>query len=303
MKNVYFAFLFFAGLLFSSCDNKLKSTQDFWIDNPLAHEIVVVVDETEYKIPPLAGVSVTLESGVHNLKYDGLSVDFLSKRCNQAVVLNPTLSNYFLGYNAFFDEKDLEKGDEQLEKITEAYLFDYEFEPGAVVKAPFKLTNDLFIERYDYYWNFDIMTPFPSVVSVREDAASALSVLVQSKLFREKDYLEFANGILPEGYVFPKNTTKLSDLQPFVLVPEAMYPECQDARYIGDEINAKFDSLKIVAGDEFNAVLFRLERMSYDDRIINRDMESECEEDFGKKLLEIDRRIRSVGSKSAFVIN
>lgn len=301
MNRFYQLCLFLVTLSLISCENKLKTTQNFWVDNPLEKEITVTIDDKDYNIPASSGVMVTLESGVHNLKYDGQQIKFLSKKCNQGVLLNPTLSNYVLGYNAFFDKDDLVKGNEQLEQIAKGYLFDYEFEPGVVGKAPFKLANGLFIEQYEYFWNFDVANSFPSVLTVDRNSTS-LGVVIQSKLFREREYLEFAKDMLPNEFTFPKNNQKLSELPAFTLVTQEMYPECSESKYIGDEVNARFDSLKISSGDEFNKILFRLEQMSYDTRIINYRLKDPCEEGYFKKIKAIDKAIRSVGERSAFVI-
>lgn len=297
-----------------SCTNSNQhpTTKAMSIDNPLATEIVVKLDDVSYTIPAQTSQQIELSVGKHQLTYNGETVNFISKYCDQGAIINPTLSPYVFFHKLYVDPDNLERAAEQWAKFEKESLHDYTLEDGTVIQVPLRVTNDLFIEQYEYYWHYGIDTPFPNASAISEDY-SYLSVVVFSKMFRLPDfeaYLVENEALLPDGmYIKGNGPTRLSDLKPFQLVDSSITYPCDKTNEMIHAVEQKFDSLSIVSNSEIPGVIYRLSRMRYEDSTLNYDNAKQCDEantpreqQFMTVVLKTAKALDSMGAMNAFVI-
>ncbi|GBU07560.1 hypothetical protein AwDysgo_08910 [Bacteroidales bacterium] len=299
---VYFSLL----VLLSSCDfNKRNSVSKiFWIDNPLETPITIHIDEEAHTIAAKSVLLLEIPSGLHRLEYNKEQVNFVVKPNSKEVIMNPTLSNYVFHHEMYSLEE--EGAEEQADRFRETYLYDYYLESGDTIRVPFKLVNDLFIERTSYYWHLNPTEPYKEVDYISMEGSNLLSV-VRSKMFRERNFYRHYEAFLPDNFQFPKNETKLSDLKPFEFMPENLrHCDCAGLDIILQLKLAQFDSLQIVDATEFKALYDRFSIKNRADRL-----ETDCGPDYPNLGAEseywivrkaLEKSILKLGVSNAFIV-
>lgn len=229
--------IFFALLLTVYGCSSPNGTKEYLVDNPTDERIAILIDKQSYEIPANAFVKVSIPYGQHELTYDGKKVRFVMVPCDQEVIINPTLSNYVLFYQLYFNPLN-GLDDEAKATIEPEYKFDQILPNGDTVKVPYIAVNDLFIERYKYYWHQGVDQPIKEniVLRTKEDYRA----VPQAKLFREREFRAYID--FPSDIVFTKTATSYESIEktdPFSSFSFA----CPSATAILNQRKAKYDSL------------------------------------------------------------
>lgn len=309
MKPIYYFFLVLFGIsLLGSCKNNNNNTlpgKTFRIDNPTANPILVTIDDSTYQLPASSGKNVLLKYGSHTLTYNNQSVKFVAIPNDEEVILNPTLSNYVLYYE-LFKIKGKEINMKEVDMIAPAYQFPYILASGEVVKVPFKLTNNLFIERYEYYWNLGLNEQLRDGLTVAGE--TKLTTVIRSKIFREQEFFTYmGKDYFPENFSFPKNTTPLNDL-PELQLYAGLSCDCEPAQKIVLLKQRQFDSLKTVTDpQQVKNIYDRIRQGIYQE--VNIELEKQCSPRYNKNLKNNFDSVRvvllgakAIKEKSAFII-
>lgn len=188
MKRIFI--LFAVALSVYSCSQP-EEIKEYLVDNPTDQGITISIDTQSFEVPAKSFVKVPISYGRHELTYQDKKVNFMMIPCDQEVIINPTLSSYVLFYEIYFSPT---KGLDEDAAIKPEYKFDQVLPSGDTIKVPYVAVNDLFIERYKYYWNQGVEKPIEEEVKV----APKYSSVIQSKLFREqefRDYVSFPQDI------------------------------------------------------------------------------------------------------------
>lgn len=223
---------------FISCDEyKAPSSKVFQVDNPLTREIAIEIDGNALVIPATTAVPIALEFGKHTLTYNKESICFYAKKCEQEVVLNPTLSNYIFYHEFYTDPNNANKVAAEIEQIEQAYLYDFDLGDGEIYEVPFKVLNSLFIEQDANFWHYGVDTSYPTSETIHQGSTS-LSVVVKSKLFRESDFLDYAADMFVEGFRFPApEIQNLSLIEPDIKVEESFFDfDCEEAAHTAKQM-------------------------------------------------------------------
>lgn len=298
--------LFF--LAFSSCTNSGKYPQSklIWIDNPTNAEISIKLDETNYTIPAVSTIDLDLPIGKHQLTYNGQSVNFVSKYCDQGMILNPTLSTYI-----YYGELFIEDGvnyEEEWNKLAKDILTDYQLSDSTIVQLPFQITNDLFIEQYKYYWQYDINTPFPKGVSIQEGTGFSKSIMMK-KMFRKDEFVSYLKAEeieLPTDLNLEGNSPKtLGELEPFQIVDLSITYPCDETNKMLKSVAQQFDSLSVIPAEDLQYFFMRLRNnpdLNYDNAKKCDETNTPNEEKFMKIAIATAKTISNLGAHNAFVI-
>lgn len=270
-RKTIFQFWIVALLLSTvSCDDVLKSSWEYQIDNPLDTEIVIKIDEKEYTIPAKTTQDVKITEGKHTLTYNGSSVNFVTKANSQksVTVMNPTLSNYMLHAYFYISEKARTN---DVSALYEANSYTYNSDAG-IVQLPVKVLNALFIEKNHDNW----------ALGLDQDAKSEIRSSVPGKkkvfckLYREAEYMEELAEELPEGIVFPVNKLKLSEQPAYVFPTESFLCDCEVANEFVRDLESRWKKMIADPSDIFQDV----GRLSYDAVVETTSMDRECGEQF-----------------------
>lgn len=260
MKIKLLSTLFCGICLFTtSCvQNSSKPSCDaytYFADNPLEQAIKFTIDDKEYIIEPKTNVEIPLNPGKHTLSYNGSSVKFFTrpKSTELETIFNPTLSNYILIPNLYMlkgaDQNDWQVNsrlNSQSGKDQHTYNHN-----GASITLRYKNVNSLFIYQDEHKWRTSLneQVKEEKKISNREMSKSK-PVTVQYQIVRERDVREIEGVVLPEGFKFPQNTSKLSELEPYEMFPRSMRKDCYALNKEMDRISAEFK--KMVDGNPKN---------------------------------------------------
>lgn len=308
LKTQTFFFLL-SVFLITSCTSG-NSSKSFLVDNPTDESITVRFDDNSYEIPALGGTIVELIYGQHTMEYNGNQVKFLVIPCDQDMIINPTLSNYVLSYQAYYD---IEKGfnEDDITDITAAYLFPLVIASGDTVIVPFKVMNPLFIERYEYYWNFGLQDAHKEVQRIRLDKNFTRSTLIQSNLYREKDFRTREN--IPTDINFSKTYTSYADIA--VVTSDSLFgglvSDCEGLNEVIAIRKAKFDSLLVCKPEDSKRLLLGIGGASTFGGEISVDLDKKCsprydrsrQSNYDSISLELPKRVkRFIGARNVFAI-
>lgn len=154
------------------------------IDNPTSAEIVVKIDETEYKIPANGSVNAKISYGKHSATLNGENVgEFEHAKQNisslilnffdlKASVINPTKTQYVI--------------------VTEVYST----RSGGANTISDPVVRDLYIPAT---WNYGLDEVFPAQVTTSSRRGSSSKDIYKKKIFRVADYTkEYQIEVGPE---------------------------------------------------------------------------------------------------------
>ncbi|WP_165022165.1 hypothetical protein [Dysgonomonas sp. ZJ279] len=305
MRNYYFILCI---LFLTACDQPVpEASKVFWVDNPTNAAIDITIDDQLYTIPANSGINADLLAGQHQLTYNNQSIRFFVKPNEQACVINPTLNNYIFYTEIYREIGKAEEANAEYEKLKTAYLHEFVLQTGDTILVPFRVTNDLFIEQYEYYWHLNVVESYKEHVTIRTDKNYNLTTAPQSKLFRENDFFEYiGRENLPEGFVFTPSNQKLSDLSPYVFISDNTVCDCQPVNGAIEAYRARFDSLLMTDAANY--------RMAFDDfRRVDflSNLEKECSPRYNKTIennnfdslmVAIGKRKEELGMKNAIII-
>lgn len=308
LKTLAIVFLFL--LIFVTSCQRGGSPKSFLVDNPTDEAIAVMFDNEVYEIPAQGGIYVDLPNGQHTMEYNGDRVKFMVISCDQDMVINPTLSNYVLSYQVYYD---VNKGfdDEGITEITESYLFPFVTSSGDTINVPFKVINPLFIERYEYYWNFGLTDAHRAVQKIRVDKSFKNTNLIQSNLYREKDFR--IREEIPADFDLPKTYTSYNDFG--VVNSDSLFgglvSDCEGLNKVIAVRKAKFDSLLVCEPADSRRLLYGIQGASTFGGEITVDLDKECSSRYDRSRqtnydsisLELSKRYkRLISARNVFLI-
>lgn len=171
-----------------------------------------------------------------------------------------------------------------------------------------KVTNDLFIEQYKYYWQYDINTPFPKGVKVNEGTGFSKSIIMR-KMFRESDFLTYLKDEeidLPSDFKMEGEGPKLlSELQPFQIVDLSKTYPCEETNKMLRSVAQQFDSLTIIPVEDQQNFFRRLSNnpdLDYNNAKKCDETNVSNDEKFMKIAIATAKSIDNLGMHNAFIV-
>lgn len=299
-------------LLFTACDQSSNvPSKTFWMDNPTENAISVKIDTENYNLPANSGLNVKLSAGPHVMFYNGDSLKFLVKPNDQNTVINPTLSNYIFHHSLFVVEGQEDRAEAEMEANEKAYYSPFVLETGDTILVPFKvIENHLFIDQYEYYWHFNITQPYEDISLNLGN--SNIATINRSKLFREKDFLEYiGTEDLIEGFKLPQKRYTFKDQKAFVLIPDSLKMDCEVAQVYLDKYRAKYNDLLQADASNYQLALDSVRFGYYN--IFPTAIEKECsprynkeksgKDNFDKVNVIIGKNLEKFSMKNAIIVN
>lgn len=257
------SFYFFAllTLFFTSCsDTSEGGSKTFWLDNPTSSPITVSIDENSYEVPANSGIDLKIGFGKHTLSYGDETINIMVKPNDQECIINPTLSNYVFHNEAYLVEGKEDDFTRDTERSARYFEYPLILDSNDTIKVPFKvIENTLFIEKHAYSWYFGLTEPYRNIV-VHDISKIQQASVNKSKIFREKDFLEYIEN-LPEGFTLKSPKTKLSDLPAYEFIPSEAIEACPTLKDDLMKLRTKFESLETITdADRFRTLsLFELQ--------------------------------------------
>lgn len=216
MKKIY-QFLLLIGLFltFIGC-GKSSSNVKHYIDNPTNNEITIEINNEKILIPAKSGIFYEFSYGKNTLNYNENSINFIVKPSSLKpnVIVNPTLSNYIFYKSVYVNKNDARATEEFLEWLNKQTTAETELILDGVLTTltvPFVTTNELFIEKNKYNWDYYLDEEIPEglvltnpIITGRNKSLgndpnyqAGKFQTVKSKIFREEEFLKFLsnNGI------------------------------------------------------------------------------------------------------------
>lgn len=308
--------LLLSALLLTACGPDIPS-QLFAMDNPTDDDIVVLIDNQSYEIASSSSINVTLPAGRHALTYEGETIHFIVNPKDQPAVINPTLTPYVLYSQIYQDDSGRGNWEELAENQA---LTKYEIE-GEEVYLPWKYTKgELFFNRYDYNWHFDVDTELPETYYTESGQYDYIDTMARVKLMRLTEFYQMLleEGIedLPEELVPVATYQKLSEIPKDLLTPAIGTPFCEnvviDLKIKQDEYQAMIqNSDPLLHHDLMNP--FTMPYYSVYDDLFSKETYAFCKEfeaknHFGSEdgLWVVRKRVyeltEKLGASSAFVV-
>lgn len=226
--------LFSFTLLLSACFQ--SGTADHWIDNPTDKDIIITIDGTNITVPATSGINYTFEYGNHTLVYKKQTINFIVKPNKTFGFINPTRSNYVFYKYIYMDKNDPRATEQFLDWLTTQTASETDIiinDTLITQKLPFKIINDLFIEKSDYIWDYYLDDPIPEILILKDVLITRRNRSLQndlnykarrfqsvkSKIFRENDFINYLkeSGI-KENISFPKKPFTFKDLPKIEMV-------------------------------------------------------------------------------------
>ncbi|MEC4113547.1 hypothetical protein VSO92_05425 [Myroides pelagicus] len=228
MKKLIIFNLLFVSTLFASCNT---SSNHYWIDNPTDAPITVYIDDTVYDIPAMTKIDIDLEYGKHQLKYNGQELTFHNGgRTNKGqAIINPTQSTYVFMAHKFINQNDERATDKFVEWALKTQSDSLRLKINDTITTlfvPFKATNQLFLSKSDYNWDYNIEEPMPEGITLsnpivtRQNRSLLNDPNYQAgkfqetlfKLYREQEFKDFIKQYSNEKIEFLLEKTPYAEL-------------------------------------------------------------------------------------------
>ncbi|KZE75226.1 hypothetical protein AV926_17170 [Myroides marinus] len=228
MKKLILLSLLFISTLFTSCNT---SSNHYWIDNPTNEPITVYIDDTAYEIPAMTKIEIDLEYGKHQLKYNGQELTFHNGgRVNkEQAIINPTQSTYVFMAHKFINENDERATDEYIQwaqKVQSDSLRLKVNDTITTIFVPFKITNQLFIKKGDFDWQYNIEEPMPEGITLSPPIITSRNRSLQNdpnyqagkfqetlfKLYREQEFKDYVKQASDDKIEFLLEKTPYAEL-------------------------------------------------------------------------------------------
>ncbi len=288
MKRIKFLLIILSSMLTLTACSKPDSTEH-WIDNPTAKEIKLKIDDKELTIPAKSGINYKIEYGKHTLSYNNDSVNFFvkplfSKSLKNIVqpkitgFINPTQSNYIFYKIVYIDDSSsvaTDKFIEDIQRNTEyktQVIFDGELQE---VEVPFTVTNELFIERDKYPWEFFLGEKVPDIVEQDKVAT------VKGKIFREDEFYEYMKDDVDfENHIsLPSNPKKFNQLSKIVIPAiDLDNINCPEGRADVEKKIATWNHVLTLTGSEFAKEYDDMTSMN--NRVATSEISNKCYQDY-----------------------
>lgn len=203
------------------------------------------------------------------------------------------------------------KAQDQWSQFGKEYLYNNESEDGTIVQVPFKVTNDFFIDRYQYYWHYDVNTPYPSVTTI--DKKHDFYVAIEkAKIFRLNDFPAYQKEleiVLPDNLVLKGTGVRsLNELKPFEIVDRNVTYPYEKTNEMLEAVAQRFDSLGMISDEEIPKVFKRIRYMS-NDPVLDLTNDKEFDEDsvsndlrFSTIAVKVLKDLDKIGEHNGFII-
>lgn len=246
-------------------------------------------------IPAKTGIFYEFSYGKNILTYNGNSINFIVKPSSLKpnVIVNPTLSTYIFYKSVYVNKNDARATKEFLEWLNKQTTSETEVILDGTLTTltvPFITTNELFIEKSKYNWDYyldeeipeELILTNPKITNRNKALANDPNYqagkfqTVKSKIFREEEFLKFlSNGGIENKISFPTKILNYENIErykvPEINVDIIACPEGKKAMIQAVNIFNKWLTLK---GNESKKEWERVNDLSR--TVITNKLENEC---------------------------
>lgn len=178
LKKILLMLPILSVVLLSSCEIPFISWPKVLIDNPTDKELIIKLDNKEYKIPALENITLSIKSWEHNLsllsksnKQENIKNFIVQENISNKIhLLNPVETDYII-WKTYYSLNKEPIPDNLLSKIKINWI-KYEWF--------FEKINWIFIENT---WDYDLKTQEPDDIEVEWKES-----IIKSKIWRTKDF-------------------------------------------------------------------------------------------------------------------
>lgn len=184
MKVRFLAFLFVL-VSFISCDDPFKR-HDFYLSNPTDKEINVLLDDKTYVVAPQSFEVLKIESGHHEITYNGKKTVFNVFKQNSGGIINPTLEPHYIYSMVYATDGNFDK----FGSIAREVLID-----GVLYEDNIKSTQALFIDNNLYRCTYYLGEAYPEEqVTYNKNTVGNFF----NKFFTKEEFIAFYAEMVPE---------------------------------------------------------------------------------------------------------
>lgn len=276
MKQIKIFLIILSSILTLVACSKPDSVEH-WIDNPTSNEITLSIDDNQLTIPAKSGIKYKIGYGKHSLSYNNEAVNFVVKPSKREGFINPTQSNYIFYKIIYVDDNYA-----AVVRNVDSYQKDIQYKTPVIIngelhemEVPFTVINDLFIEKDTYAWDYFLDEKLPRTVSLKNR-----SISVQTKLFREDDFLKYMREEgLDQQISFPSNRKKFNEL-PKTIIPTIDLDsiKCPEGRVDAEKKITAWKQIFNLSGNDFAEEYDNL--TSINSSVAERDIENKCYQDY-----------------------
>ncbi|MHC5352804.1 hypothetical protein ACYSNX_01195 [Myroides sp. LJL115] len=201
MRSLLFLPLLCLGLLLMACQ---PSSNQYTIDNPTDQAISVYIDQTAYDIPANSKLDVDIKFGKHTLKYLDQEVNFHNggRVNNSTAIINPTQSSYVFLKTLFVDKNDSRATPEFIAQATRILSDSVQLSFNDTITklfVPFKVSNQLFIQKTDFDWDFGLDQDLPQEMLLNSPLVTWQNRhLLEDKNYQQGKFQQSANKLFRE---------------------------------------------------------------------------------------------------------
>ncbi|MTG97899.1 MULTISPECIES: hypothetical protein [Myroides] len=169
---------------FLSCDDPFKR-QDFYLSNPTDKEITVSIDDKKYTLAPNTFEVLKLDSGIHQLEYNGQKNKFNVFKQNSGGIINPTLEPHYIFSMVYATEGNFDK----FRSTAREVVID-----DVLYQDNIKSTNALFIDNNLYRCTYFLGEEYPTEqITHNKNAVGNFF----NKFFTKAEFIAFYDEDLP----------------------------------------------------------------------------------------------------------
>lgn len=176
-------------MTFISCDDPFKR-QDFYLSNPTAKEINVLIDDKQHVVASNSFEVLKLTVGIHELSYNDQKHTFNVFKQNSGGIINPTLAPHYIYAMVYATEGNFDR----FRSMAREVLID-----GVMYEDNIKSTNALFIDNNFYRCTYFLGEAYPEEqVSYNKNTVGNFF----NKFFTKAEFIAFYNEMLEEDKDF-----------------------------------------------------------------------------------------------------
>ncbi len=279
MKQIKFFLIILISILTLVACSKPDSVEH-WIDNPTDKEITLNIDDNPLTIPAKSGIKYKIGYGKHTLSYNNESINFVVKPSKREGFINPTQSNYVFYKLIYIDKSNKIATDSFIDGLEKDIQYKTQVIVNGelqVIEVPFKVVNDLFIEKDTYAWDYFLDEDLPTTITLRDNVKD-----IKAKLFRESDFLKYIkkDGI-DQQISFPSNRKKFNEF-PKTIIPTIDLDtiKCPEGRVDVEKKIAAWNKIFNLSGSDFAEEYDNL--TSIKSAVAERDLENKCYQDYNE---------------------